>query len=220
MPDPGPDPVAPHPAAGRAGPTAPTLTRTEIRLRLRPAGWSVEVALALGVAALTVSLRWLRPLTGFDPCLYEECDARRPPVAYWLPRAVNLVGNGGWIMTVVLLLAVRRRTVRPLLAPVAAAILSTGAPTIWPVSHWVSCSTGSAAGCPGRRCRSRRCWNGVRRRSPAPGRDECAGQPTYPVGAAWERCERRQQTSRRRGICRLRRTVLGPAAAGRHAARR
>jgi membrane-associated phospholipid phosphatase len=122
--------VAAHPAAGGAGPGGPTLTRTEIlhRPRLRPAGWWVEVALAVGFAALTVSLRGSSPLTWFDRWLRDLCDAHRPPAAYWLARAVNLVGNGGWIMTVVLLLAlllaVRRRTVRPLLPPVAAAILS------------------------------------------------------------------------------------------------
>lgn len=121
--------MAADPAAGRTGP-GPELTATDIRNRprLTPAGWWVEPVLVAFVAALTVVLRWSTPLTALDAWLRDVCDAHRPAAAYWLARAVNLLGNGGWIMTVTLLLAaalaVRRRTVRPLLPPVAAGILS------------------------------------------------------------------------------------------------
>ncbi|BCJ32751.1 hypothetical protein Athai_02540 [Actinocatenispora thailandica] len=122
--------MATHPATGRAGSGGRVLTGTRIRCqpRLRPAGWWVEAVLAVGFAALTVLLARPGPLTALDRWLRDLSDAHRPPAAYWLARAVNLLGNGGWVMSVVLLLAVllavRRRTVRPLLPPLAAAVAS------------------------------------------------------------------------------------------------
>ncbi|HEY3504339.1 MAG TPA: phosphatase PAP2 family protein [Actinocatenispora sp.] len=90
----------------------------------------MEAALVVVFAALTVALAWSGPLTDADVWLRDVSDAHRPAGAYWLARLVNLLGNGGWVMTVTLLLAVvlawRRRTVRPVFPAGAAAVLTAG----------------------------------------------------------------------------------------------
>lgn len=88
----------------------------------------MEATLVVVFAALTVLLSRSGPLTAADVWLRDVADAHRPTVAYWVARVVNLLGNGGWVMTVTLLvsllLAWRRRTVRPVFPAVAAAVLT------------------------------------------------------------------------------------------------
>ncbi|MGA8116040.1 MAG: phosphatase PAP2 family protein [Actinocatenispora sp.] len=97
---------------------------------LRPPGWWVEAALVAAFVVLTVALVHRSALTGLDVALRDWSDAHRPAFPYWLARGVNILGNGnfGPGMSAPLLLSVllawRRRTVRPMLPPAAIAVLT------------------------------------------------------------------------------------------------
>lgn len=65
-------------------------------------------------------------------------DEHRPTVLYWLARAGNLLGQGGYLTEICLVLAVllawRRHSVRPVL-PVLVALALTFC-TLTPLKHW------------------------------------------------------------------------------------
>jgi membrane-associated phospholipid phosphatase len=119
----GPRP-APCPAGGSTG---GTLAGVVALRRVRPEGWWWDLLLLLGFAAVTVGVA-SRALIGLDLWVRDWCDAHRPGVGYWLGRAANLLGQGGWLTGAALVLAGflvwRRHTVRPLL-PVATAFVLT-----------------------------------------------------------------------------------------------
>ncbi len=112
---------------------------------VRPAGWWFDVALLAGFVALTAALAG-GFLLGLDSAVERWCDSNRPEAARLLARAVNLLGNGGPLislcMLIALLLGLRRRSVRPVL-PVVAAFLLTGFVTL-PVKLWTDRAAPSA----------------------------------------------------------------------------
>jgi membrane-associated phospholipid phosphatase len=89
----------------------------------------VDGALALGFVACTV-LAWRGGLLGADVAVRDWSDAHRPAVLYWAARAGNLLGQGGALVAVSALVAVllagRRRSIRPLLPVPAAFALTLG----------------------------------------------------------------------------------------------
>jgi membrane-associated phospholipid phosphatase len=105
--------------------------------RVRPAGWWFDGLLLAATAALTGALAagWL---DGVDSAVHQWCAAHRPQWAYWTARAFNLLGNGGPLAglcgLVALVLAVRRRSIRPLLPVVFAFALTVVA--ITPLKMW------------------------------------------------------------------------------------
>jgi membrane-associated phospholipid phosphatase len=101
--------------------------------RVRPDGWWFDVAMLLGFVAVTLAVA-TRALIGLDVALRDWCDTHRPAPAYWAARAVNLLGQGGWLTGICLLLALylvwRRRSVRPVLPVLAAFALTFVSVTI------------------------------------------------------------------------------------------
>ena len=104
---------------------------------VRPTGWWFDLALLAGFAALT-GLLAAGVLLDLDEAVSDWCVDHRVAVAYWLARAFNFLGNGGPLTLICLgiavWLAVRARTVRPVL-PVVAAFLLTGI-AILPIKLW------------------------------------------------------------------------------------
>src|SRR5262245_28179652 len=93
-----------------------------IRLRrVRPSGWWPDALLAVAFAAITLALA-AGAFLGFDLAVRDFADTHRPWPLYWLLRAGNILGQGGYLAELVLVLAVllawRRHSVRPVL-PVA-----------------------------------------------------------------------------------------------------
>jgi membrane-associated phospholipid phosphatase len=105
--------------------------------RIRPAGWWFDVLLVAAFAAITAALAagWLY---GVDTAVYQWCHAHRPDAAYWTARALNFLGNGGPLAAIcavlALVLAIRRRSIRPIL-PVAFAFVLTVV-AITPLKMW------------------------------------------------------------------------------------
>jgi membrane-associated phospholipid phosphatase len=98
-------------------------------VRERPKNWWFDVALLAGFVVLTLLLVWKTPLLSLDLTIRDFVDAHRPRPFYWVLRVFNYLGQGGQVLTplasiVAVVLAVRRRTVRPLL-PVIAAFVAT-----------------------------------------------------------------------------------------------
>lgn len=98
-----------------------------VRLRpVRPAGWWFDGLLLAGLVALTAALA-AGYLFGLDRAVADWSDAHRPAAAYWAARILNYLGQGGPLtLTAVglgVLLAVRLRSARPLLPPVAGFVL-------------------------------------------------------------------------------------------------
>jgi membrane-associated phospholipid phosphatase len=104
---------------------------------VRPAGWWLDLLLLAAFAGLTALLA-AGVLLDLDDAVSDWCVENRATVAYWLARAFNFLGNGGPLTLICLViavgLAVRGRTVRPVL-PVAAAFLLTGF-AILPLKLW------------------------------------------------------------------------------------
>jgi membrane-associated phospholipid phosphatase len=91
--------------------------------------WWPELALLAGFVALTAALL-AGYLLGIDVAVVHWCDSHRPPALDWLARQGNYLGQGG-VLTLVclglaLVLAVRRRSVRPILPVVAAFAVTFG----------------------------------------------------------------------------------------------
>jgi membrane-associated phospholipid phosphatase len=104
---------------------------------VRPAGWWFDLLLLAGFAVLT-ALLGAGVLLDLDEAVSDWSVDHRVTWAYWLARAFNFLGNGGPLTLLCLLiagwLAVRGRTVRPVL-PVVAAFLLTGI-AILPIKLW------------------------------------------------------------------------------------
>jgi membrane-associated phospholipid phosphatase len=87
----------------------------------------VDGGLVLGFVALTLLL-WRGAFLGADVAVRDWSDAHRPAALYWAARGGNLLGQGGALVALSALLAVllawRRRSVRPLLPVVAAFALT------------------------------------------------------------------------------------------------
>ncbi|HKS99126.1 MAG TPA: phosphatase PAP2 family protein [Rugosimonospora sp.] len=99
-----------------------------VRLRpVRPAGWWPDALLVAGFVALTLAVA-AGAFLGWDVSVYRWCDGHLPRPLYWVARAGFLLGQS-WLVTwpalvVSLVVAWRRRSVRPVL-PVAVAFVLT-----------------------------------------------------------------------------------------------
>lgn len=107
------------------------LSSQDQRLRARsvvPSGWWFDGLLVLGFVALTTVL-WQGHLLFIDLAVRDWSDEHRPTALYWLARAGNLLGQGGFFTVVALLLSLllcwRRHSIRPLLPVVTAFVLTT-----------------------------------------------------------------------------------------------
>ncbi|HEU4422146.1 MAG TPA: phosphatase PAP2 family protein [Pilimelia sp.] len=95
---------------------------------VRPARWSYDAALVAGLVGLTAALA-AGALLDLDLAVRDWVDAHRPPPAYWLARALNLLGQGGMLLLPVsvglaLALTWRTRSVRPLLVIAATFVVT------------------------------------------------------------------------------------------------
>jgi membrane-associated phospholipid phosphatase len=110
-----------------------------VRLRaVRPAGWWFDGLLLVGLAAITLALA-NDQLLGVDLAIRHWSEGHRPDVAYWISRVLNYLGQGGWLLTplaaiLAIALAVRTRSIRPLLVVVGAFVLTYV--TIGPFKMW------------------------------------------------------------------------------------
>jgi membrane-associated phospholipid phosphatase len=115
------------------------LDAAEEARRIRPAGWWFDALLLVGFAAITGALAagWL---DGLDTAVYHWCHAHRPDAAYWTARVFNFLGNGGPLTAIcavlALVLAIRRRTIRPVLLVAFAFVLTVVA--ITPLKMWTN----------------------------------------------------------------------------------
>ena len=95
--------------------------------RLRPSGWWFDALLIAAFAAITAALAagWLY---GLDNAIYEWCTTHQPAVPNWTAKVLNFLGNGGPLTglcgLIALVLAVKRRTVRPVLLVATAFVLT------------------------------------------------------------------------------------------------
>ena len=94
----------------------------------RPRNWWPDLVFVGGFVLLTALLA-KGHLLGADAAVSDWSAAHRPPVAYWVARVLNSLGQGGWLLmpltvTLAALLAWRRRSVRPLLVFLATAALT------------------------------------------------------------------------------------------------
>jgi membrane-associated phospholipid phosphatase len=108
------------------------------RLRpIRPAGWWPDALLAAAFVAVTLAVA-AGAFLGWDLALRNWSDTHRPGTPYWLARAGNLLGQGGYLAELVLVLAVvlawRRHSVRPVLPVAVAFALTFGILT--PLKAW------------------------------------------------------------------------------------
>lgn len=103
------------------------LTRDGRPVRLVRRGWWLDLVLVAAFVALTAALVWWPPLLRLDLAARDWVDRHRPFPVRALLWACDHLGQGGPLITVTLVvglwLAWRRRTVRPVLLPVAAPIL-------------------------------------------------------------------------------------------------
>ncbi|MEV6798635.1 phosphatase PAP2 family protein [Micromonospora rifamycinica] len=117
-----------------------TTVRGRARLRpVRPAGWWYDLLLLAALVGLTVALA-TDHLFGIDRSIADWADAHRPTTAYRVARVLNLLGQGSPLTLLAaalgVLLAVRLRSVRPLLPPVVAFVLTLL--TIGPLKVWTA----------------------------------------------------------------------------------
>jgi membrane-associated phospholipid phosphatase len=105
---------------------------------VRPAGWWFDGVLLAGFVALTVALA-RDSLLGIDLAVREWADTHGPGGAYQVVRALNFLGQGGWLLTplaaaLAAAVALRARSVRPLLVVAATFVLTYL--TIGPLKLW------------------------------------------------------------------------------------
>ncbi|GAA3388457.1 phosphatase PAP2 family protein [Cryptosporangium minutisporangium] len=116
--------MQPSAAASRA--RAP---RGFVPLRISPSGWWVEGLLFGGFVALTAALVWWPPLLDLDRAVRDWCDAHRPSWAHTIAVGADRLGQRALVLPVALVvavvLAVRWRTVRPVLLVVVAATVNS-----------------------------------------------------------------------------------------------
>lgn len=94
----------------------------------RPRSWWPDLVFVGAFTLLTVLLAQGH-LLGADAAVADWSDAHRPPVAYWIARVLNSLGQGGWLLMplavlLAVLLAWRTRSVRPLLVFLATGVLT------------------------------------------------------------------------------------------------
>ncbi|TDB71698.1 phosphatase PAP2 family protein [Micromonospora sp. KC721] len=113
---------------------------------VRPAGWWCDALLLAGLLALTVALA-TGHLFGVDRAVADWAQAHRPAAAYWTAVVFNYLGQGSPLTLIAaglgVLLAVRLRSVRPVLPPVVAFALT--ALTIGPLKVWTARPAPSAS---------------------------------------------------------------------------
>ncbi|MEV6693401.1 phosphatase PAP2 family protein [Micromonospora sp. NPDC051196] len=121
--------------------------RAKARLApVRPAGWWFDALLLIGFVALTGALAagWF---FGIDRAVADWADAHRPTAAWWIAVILNYLGQGTPLTLIAaglaVLLAIRLRSVRPLLVPVAAFVLTYL--TIGPLKVWTARPAPSAS---------------------------------------------------------------------------
>ncbi|MGC5660031.1 phosphatase PAP2 family protein [Micromonospora sp. WMMD723] len=124
-----------------------TTVRGGVRLRpVRPAGWWYDLLLLTALVALTGALA-TGHLFGVDRAVADWAGAHRPTAAYWVARVLNLLGQGTPLTLLAaalgVLLAVRLRSVRPVLPPVVAFVLTLL--TIGPLKVWTARPAPSAS---------------------------------------------------------------------------
>lgn len=105
----------------------------------RPRSWWPDLAF-LGAFVLLTAALTNGHLLGLDVAVADWSDAHRPPWLYWVARVLNSLGQGGWLLmplavALAALLAWRRRSVRPLLVFLGAAVLTYL--TIGPLKIWL-----------------------------------------------------------------------------------
>ncbi|MEO3779123.1 phosphatase PAP2 family protein [Micromonospora sp. B11E3] len=118
-----------------------------VRLRpVRPAGWWFDALLLAALAGLTAALAADR-LLGVDRAVADWADAHRPAPAEWTAVVLNYLGQGSPLTLIALgagvLLAVRVRSVLPVLPPVCAFVLNYL--TIGPLKVWTARPAPSAS---------------------------------------------------------------------------
>ncbi|MEV4809319.1 phosphatase PAP2 family protein [Micromonospora avicenniae] len=121
--------------------------REPVRLRpVRPAGWWYDALLLAALAGLTVALT-THHLFGLDRAVADWADTHRPTVAYWVARTLNLLGQGTPLTLIAaglgVLVAIRIRSIRPILPPVVGFVLTTF--TIGPLKVWTARPAPSAS---------------------------------------------------------------------------
>lgn len=109
-----------------------------MRARTVP-GWWFDAVLLAAFAALTYALA-RGYLLALDRQVADWADLHRPAALYWPARVLNYLGQGGQVLMPVagilaVVLAARRRSVRPLLVFVAAFVLTYV--TIGPLKIWL-----------------------------------------------------------------------------------
>ncbi|MGB2571129.1 phosphatase PAP2 family protein [Micromonospora citrea] len=124
-----------------------TTVRGGARLRpVRPAGWWYDALLLAGLVGLTVALA-TGHLFGIDRAVADWAADHRPTAAYWTAVVFNYLGQGTPLTLLAaglgVLLAVRLRSVRPMLPPVLAFALTYL--TIGPLKVWTARPAPSAS---------------------------------------------------------------------------
>jgi membrane-associated phospholipid phosphatase len=124
-----------------------TGVREKLPLRpVRPAGWWWDGLLLAGLVALTVALA-TDHLFGIDRAVADWSADPRPTAARWVAMLLNFLGQGTPLALIAaglgVLLAVRLRSVRPVLLPVAAEVVTYL--TIGPLKVWTARPAPSAS---------------------------------------------------------------------------
>ncbi|TDC77757.1 phosphatase PAP2 family protein [Micromonospora sp. KC606] len=113
---------------------------------VRPGGWWCDALLLAGLVALTVALA-TGHLFGVDRAVADWAQAHRPTAAFRAAVVFNYLGQGSPLTLLAaglgVLLAVRLRSVRPVLPPVLAFALTTL--TIGPLKVWTARPAPSAS---------------------------------------------------------------------------
>ena len=118
-----------------------------MRLRpVRPAGWWFDGLLLAALVGLTVALT-TGHLFGIDRSAADWAEAHRPTAARWTAMILNFLGQGTPLTLIAtglgLLVAWRLRSVRPVLPPVTALVLTYL--TIGPLKVWTARPAPSAS---------------------------------------------------------------------------
>ncbi|MFE9200949.1 phosphatase PAP2 family protein [Micromonospora sp. NPDC007230] len=118
-----------------------------MRLRpVRPAGWWWDGLLLAALVALTVTLA-TGHLLGVDRAVADWAADHRPTAARWTAMLLNLLGQGTPLTLLAaglgVLVAIRLRSVRPVLPPVAGFVLTYL--TIGPLKVWTARPAPSAS---------------------------------------------------------------------------